>query len=102
MVPGASAEARDRGASHFPSGFASKSRSTDFGKMCSPNSLVESDPECSALCYTRGFAMDTRMDSHTGELMVLVPTTKVCATPSIIALGQKGHVLVGSDRPEAA
>ena len=62
--------------------------------MCSPNSLVESDPEFSALWYTRGFARDTRMVWHTGELMVLVPITNGCATPSIIAHGQKARFLL--------
>ena len=94
VVPGVGAGARDRGASHFQSGFASKRRSTDFGKMGSPNSLLESDLECSALWYTRGFAMDTRMDWQTGELMVSVPTTNGCATPSIMAHGQKARFLL--------
>jgi len=94
VVPSIDDEARDRGASHLPSGSASKSRRTDFGKMCSPNSMVESDPECSALWYTLGFAMFTRMDWHTGELMVHVPTTNGCATPSIIAHGQKARFLL--------
>ena len=56
--------------------------------------MVESDPECNTLWYTRGFAMDTMMDLHTGELMAPVPTTNGCATPSIIALGQKTKFLL--------
>jgi hypothetical protein len=38
--------------------------------------------------------MDTRMDWQTGELMVPVPTTNGCATPSIMAPGQKARFLL--------
>ncbi len=54
------------GVSHFTLGAVSNCRRTDFGKMWRPNSLFESDPECSTLWYTLGLAIEIMMDWHTG------------------------------------
>jgi len=56
--------------------------------------MVESDPECNALWYTREFAIKTIMDWHRGELIAPVSTTNGCALPSVIAPGQKARLLL--------
>ncbi len=82
------------GVGHFTPGAVSNWRRTDFGKMCRPNSLLESDPECNALWYTLGLAMEIMMDWQTGELIAPDPTTYGCGTPSLIAPGQNDRYLL--------
>jgi hypothetical protein len=55
---------------------------------------MESDPECNALWYTLGMAMEIRMDWHTGESTTPVPTKYGWGAPSLIALGQNDRNLL--------
>ena len=55
---------------------------------------MESDPECNALWYPRGFAIEAMMDWHRGELIAPVPTTNGCTLPSMIAPRQKAMFLL--------
>jgi hypothetical protein len=55
---------------------------------------MESDPECNALWYTLGLAMEIRMDWQTGELTAPVPTKYGWGAPSLIALGHNHRNLL--------
>jgi hypothetical protein len=52
---------------HCTSGAATNCWRTDLEKVRRPNSLLESDPVCSALWYTLGFAIERRRFWERGD-----------------------------------
>ncbi len=94
MVPVVVVEVSRSGVSHLAPGAVSSCRRTDFGKICRPYSLLESDPEYNALWNTLGLATEIMMDWHTVELIAPDPTTYGCGMPSLIAPGQNARDLL--------
>jgi len=66
-----------------------------FGKVCRPNSLLESDPVCRILWYTLGFAIEGRVDWQKGEFTAPSPIMNGWAAPSMIAREQSERFLFG-------